>query len=223
MNNEYENTIILKGGVIDLDKYNDSVQIIIEKDTIINAINLHNNPKLKIILKEGASCEFNLFDYAVDLTVQLDIESHDNSHFTLNNSFIAEKKYDLTLESKLYGNNITQNINIRGINEEEGIVKITMEGTVAGETKGSVLNEYARILNKSYMTNVIIPNLLVNTDEVEANHGVSIGKIREEELFYLMSKGIDKAHATKLIEEGFILSIMPEDVKVIIKNILMGR
>ena len=76
---------------------------------------------------------------------------------------------------------------------------------------------------KSEISNVLIPNLVVNTNEVEANHGVSIGGIDEDEMFYLMSKGISKATAKKLIEEGFILSIMPDDIKERIKNILVGR
>ena len=70
---------------------------------------------------------------------------------------------------------------------------------------------------------MLIPNLIVNTNDVEANHGVSIGSIDEKELFYLMSKGIDRHNAVKIIEEGFLEAIMPEDVKEKIKNILVGR
>ena len=65
--------------------------------------------------------------------------------------------------------------------------------------------------------------MVVNTNEVIANHGISIGGVNEEELFYLMCKGISKANAIKLIEEGFILSIMDNELKERIKNILLGR
>ena len=98
-----------------------------------------------------------------------------------------------------------------------------MDGTVAGETKDNTLNEYARIINKSEASNVMIPNLVVNTNEVMANHGVSVGSIDEDELFYLATKGINKYTAQKLVEEGFILSIMNDEIKERIKNILLGR
>lgn len=223
MNSEYENKIVLSGGVFDLDKFNNSAHIIIKGDTIVNAINLHNNMNLYIKLEEGVSLIFNMFDYAVSLETNIVVEADENSSFVVNAAFISENKYNLDVETKFYGNNIDGTVNIRGINEREGTVKVLMEGTVAGETHGNVLNEYARVLNKSEFSNVLIPNLIVNTSEVEANHGVSVGHIDESELFYMMSKGISKTNATKLIEEGFILSIMDEEVKQKILNILVGR
>lgn len=215
--------MILRGGVIDLDRYIDNTCITVEGDTIVNAINLHNNMNLKFKIKEGATLRMNIFDYAIDLTTNLDIELEDDASFILNDSFIAEVKYDLTIDTKLNGNNTYSEVNIRGINEQRGNVKIILNGTVAKETHGGEINEYAKVINKSDDANVLIPNLVVNTCDVVANHGVSIANIDEKALFYLMSKGIDKHHASKILEEGFILSIMGEKNKEKIKNILVGR
>ncbi len=223
MNRDYVNNIILSGGIVELDKYIDDARIVIKEDTIINAVNLHNNMNLTIVVEEECNLELNLFDYAVSLEINLDIELHDRSTLTLNGAFISEIRYELNVDAKLYGDNIYACVDIRGVNEREGTVKINMNGTVAGETHGNVLNEYAKVLNKSELSNVLIPNLIVNTNDVEANHGVSIGSIDEKELFYLMSKGIDRHNAVKIIEEGFLEAIMPEDVKEKIKNILVGR
>jgi Fe-S cluster assembly protein SufD len=111
------------------------------------------------------------------------------------------------------GNNITTNVNIRGINEKNGKININMNGYDKKGTKSNVLNEYAKIINKGKQSNIIIPNLLVDTNDVVANHGASIGCINKEELFYLESKGLDKESATKLIENGYILSIMDNKIK----------
>lgn len=213
----------MSGGVSNLDKYINSAQIIVRGDTVLNAINLNNNLKLNIKVENEASLVLNMFDYANDLEIDLNIEADDNTTFIVNASFISEVKYALNIDTKIYGNNIVGNVFIRGINEETGIVRVTMNGTVAGETTGNVLNEYAKILNKSELSNVLIPNLIVNTCDVTANHGVTIGQIRDEELFYLMSKGISKSYATKMIEDGFLLSIMPPEASEKIKNILIGR
>lgn len=223
MNKEYENKIVLSGGVHDLEKYNNSVHLIIKEDTILNAINLHNNMKLYIVIEEGKSLTLNMFDYAVDLKTDIVIEANDNSNFLVNASFISDTKYELDIETRLYGDEIEGEVNVRGINEREGTSKVVMNGIVAGETRGNVLSEYAKVLNKSTFSSVLIPDLIVNTSEVQANHGVTIGHIDSKQLFYMMSKGISKANATKIIEEGFILSIMDEDVKQRIQNILVGR
>lgn len=223
MNKDKLNNIILGGGVVDLDKYINSAKITIKEDTIINAINLHNNMDLKMLVKSGKNLIINMFDYAVNLNTHLEIELEDRSNLTINCTFIAEVKYELDIDTKLYGDNIKTKVNIRGINEPEGIVRITMNGTVAGNTKGNVIEEYAHILNKSRLSNIIIPNLIINTNEVEANHGVTIGQISEDELFYMMSKGINRSTATKIIEEGFIKEGLDLDVKEKIQNILVGR
>ncbi len=44
-----------------------------------------------------------------------------------------------------------------------------------------------------------LPMLLCHEEDVEGAHGVSTGKIDEEKLFYLMSRGIDEKESKKLI------------------------
>ena len=217
------NNILLNGGISDLDNYSSKSNIIVNGNSTLNVINLNDDVKLDIKINASSSLIINMFDFAYDKNIELNIETDDNSSFNLNATFICENKYNLKIHNNLYGNNITTNVQIRGINESEGTTTIIMDGVVVGETKDSVLNEYARIINKSKASNVIIPNLIVNTNEVTANHGVSIGSINDDELFYLLTKGINHHTAVKLIEEGFLLSIMDENMKERIKNILIGR
>ena len=217
------NNIVLTGGINILDKYSDNAHIQVKSDSTLNAININRNLNLDITIENDAKLVLNMFDYVNDLTININVISSDRSKFTLNACFICEGKYELNIDNNLYGSDIENTVNIRGINEKSGTVKILMNGVVAGETKNNIMNEYARIINKSDSANVLIPNLIVNTNEVSANHGVSIGGFRDNELFYLMSKGIDKHTAKKIIEEGFILSIMDETNKETIKNILIGR
>ncbi len=217
------NKIVLSGGSIDLDKYMNEGEFTIAEDTTLNIINLHNNCNLVFKVNKGKSLVINMFDYAVDLKASLDIELDDDANFTLNSAFIVDVKYDLSINTKLYGSNIYAGVFVRGINLETGTTKITMNGIVAGETHSNEINEYVKIINKSKLSNVIIPDLIVNTNDVVANHGVTISGIDKSELFYLLSKGLDESHATKLIEDGFLLSIMNDKVKETIKNILVGR
>ena len=67
---------------------------------------------------------------------------------------------------------------------------------------------------------LIVPNLLVDSCDVEANHGAAICKIEDDELLYLESKGISKDKANKLLEDSFILSIFDDDFKEKIKEFL---
>ena len=49
-----------------------------------------------------------------------------------------------------------------------------------------------------------LPSMDVHENQVEISHEAVVGKIGEEDLFYLMSRGLSESEATKLIVAGFI-------------------
>ncbi len=53
-----------------------------------------------------------------------------------------------------------------------------------------------------------IPALEIETDDVKASHSVSIGKLDEEDMFYLESRGFDSNDAKKLLMKAFIEEIL---------------
>ena len=50
----------------------------------------------------------------------------------------------------------------------------------------------------------INPNLLIEENDVIANHAALIGKFNEAEIFYLMSRGIKREDAIGLLTRGFL-------------------
>lgn len=53
-----------------------------------------------------------------------------------------------------------------------------------------------------------IPGLEILTDDVRCTHGATVGKIDQDLVFYLQSRGLSKKDAEKLIVEGFFDPIM---------------
>ena len=60
------------------------------------------------------------------------------------------------------------------------------------------------ILFSDKVKSYLIPSMEIDTNEVQAKHSASMGKIGEKELFYVMSRGISEEDAKKLIVEGFL-------------------
>ncbi|MBU0579358.1 SufD family Fe-S cluster assembly protein [Patescibacteria group bacterium] len=50
----------------------------------------------------------------------------------------------------------------------------------------------------------VTPNLEILTDDVKCSHAATISNISEENLFYLMSRGLSKKKAEELIVDGFL-------------------
>lgn len=48
------------------------------------------------------------------------------------------------------------------------------------------------------------PELEIEANRVKASHSASVGKIDDEQLFYLKSRGIEEARAKNIIVNGFI-------------------
>lgn len=53
------------------------------------------------------------------------------------------------------------------------------------------------------------PELEIHCDDVKCSHGSSTGSLQTEEIFYLESRGIDKAKAKKLLTDAFLHDGMP--------------
>ena len=53
-----------------------------------------------------------------------------------------------------------------------------------------------------------IPGLEILADDVRCTHGATVGKLEQEPLFYLRSRGIPQAEAERLVVEGFFDPIM---------------
>lgn len=54
------------------------------------------------------------------------------------------------------------------------------------------------------------PILLIDEYDVKAGHGATVGKVEPEVLFYLMSRGITKTEAERLVIFGFLQPIIDE-------------
>ena len=52
------------------------------------------------------------------------------------------------------------------------------------------------------------PELEILNDDVKCTHGVTSGKLNEEQLFYLTSRGIPKIKAEQLMIEGFVSEVL---------------
>ncbi len=72
-----------------------------------------------------------------------------------------------------------------------------------------------------------IPGLEILTDDVRCTHGATVGKIDQDQVFYLESRGIPKKEAENLIVEGFFESVLEriplEDIRHRFKQSILQK
>ena len=86
-------------------------------------------------------------------------------------------------------------------------------------SKALILSEQSEFNSK--------PELEIYADDVKCSHGSTTGNIDENSIFYLMSRGLTKDQASKMIVEGFlneaIQTITEPDIQLLISQLFRER
>ena len=53
-----------------------------------------------------------------------------------------------------------------------------------------------------------LPNLEIEADDVKCSHGATVGELDAEAKFYLMSRGLDRITAERLVVLGFLGEVL---------------
>lgn len=112
--------------------------------------------------------------------------------------------------SQLINYAICKNNSILNINSD-GIIKQGCSKSIINQkSKGIILDLHSAIFAN--------PNLEIDEYDVVANHGASIGAIDDNDLYYLMSRGLTKEESERLIVIAYINPMMQTINDELIKN-----
>lgn len=193
----------------------------IEGKCLINEISFNKHCDLNINLKKGSQLEYNRLGYNPSQNGKIVINHEENSKIKFNYSIICKNDFELNVDVLEDSNNLDNEFNLRVINETNATILVNATGKVKKDTHGNIILEDLRGLNLQNGTIKMLPNLIVDSNDVIANHNVTISNVFEEDLFYLKAKGLNDDSARNLLKTGFILSIFNDkEFKEKIKRIL---
>lgn len=211
------NKLLVKEGILsinnslnDLDIKTNTLTLEISGNVCINDINNNSDLDLKIIMSDGSHLLYNRYNESIN-KFNLDIEIASNAYVEFNYSLKTLITSDISLNANIAGNNNISHINFHGVTDQKGVIKNIATSKVDEATKDNEVLENLRIVTLNDAENMIVPNLLVRSDSVNAIHNTTISTVDKDYLFYLNSKGINKKDATKLIVDGFLKSNLKEN------------
>ena len=129
---------------------------------------------------------------------------------------------DLNYRIILKGKNTSANMTVKGAltGRADKIFRGTLDFLQGA--KNSVGKESEEVIVFSdTVRNRSVPLMLSQEDDVDGHHGVSIGKIDEDKLFYLTSRGLDEDEASRLVFEGVASPVLSrlKDNAALIKDV----
>ncbi len=105
----------------------------------------------------------------------------------------------------------TSNVHSKSISKNGGTALYRGLLRVASNAYGSKASvECESLMLDNLSTSDTIPIIEVNTDDIDIGHEAKIGRISDEAIFYLMSRGISEDEAKAMIVRGFVEPISKE-------------
>ncbi|MEM2130957.1 MAG: Fe-S cluster assembly protein SufD [Candidatus Woesearchaeota archaeon] len=168
-----------------------NINVYLEKNSFFNIITAQKNGKLNRI-------KINVFHNKGNS------ESRIYSCFLGNNNDVI----DMTTNTIHDSENTKSDILVKGVlnQKSQSVYRGKIKITEKGNKTISFLSDHSLLLGENSYS-YSIPSLEIDTNDVKASHSASTGKIEKELLFYLMSRGINKNEAEKLITKGFLFDI----------------
>ena len=196
-----EDNIVLDNEIVELEFKTLKCNLTIRGSVWIDDLNNNSLEELNITLLDGSRLLYN--KYTKDIK-NLKINILENNDTTL--EFNYSLYQSIILDSKVLGNNNKCSMNVYGVSDKDGAIVVNATGSVLENIKDNDLLENIRILMLNDSENVIVPNLLVGSNEVSVNHNATISSLDTNYLYYLNSKGLSYEEAKKLIVKGFLKS-----------------
>ncbi len=181
---------------------NITYQVVEDTDLILDLFETSSPVKLEIIFdKPGVSC-------------------HLIGMYVLNDG----EKLDFTTIAKHESRNTSCLQDVRGVlrdnSDSKYIGSIIIEEN-ASQTE-SFLDDSVLVLGQG-TKNQSEPILEIKNNDVKASHGSTTGRINEDEIFYLQSRGLSKKEAENIIVEGFFEKLLNQIEDTTIREVIAEK
>ena len=202
-------------------------------------INNSTNIELNITLEDNISIKLFIKSVNNDINVNTHYILNKNSKLTIskfynNKNNKEEERIDLNGENSIFKSNFSSistneeeyhtiiNHNNRStksyisnkcIGCDNSKINFIIDSILAKGNSNCVMDQTTKILTLGDVDAKIEPNMFIEEDSVEARHGSVIGTFSYDDVFYLMSRGINEQEAIDLLLKGFIFSNLDLDME----------
>ena len=204
-----DNKLLLKEDTklsIDLKDSNLSLDIVISDNISVEILEFGISTDLNITYTIGKNSNLILNRFYLNSNLKTDILQKEGS--TLNNSYscisLNNNKYQIDINSK---KDTICNINNHGINLKDNL-EFIVNGIIGKNDTNVTTNQNSAIILFDNSKGKILPNFIIDNNDVIANHSSYVGEFKEKEIFYLESRGIEESVCYKMLARAFLIGHM---------------
>lgn len=176
---------------------------------------------------EGYFADFSEGNEKIIVNISLNGEQA-NCHWHLASLSSKNDKKEFEVSVTHFAKNSYAKMDNFGVCKDDA--KLVFSGTslIQKGSSGSKTHQNAKIMVFDKLSNAVAkPVLKIDENDIEASHAAVVGKINDEHLFYLTSRGIPEQIAKELITYGYLKPILfgfkDDNIKQDITSIIEGR
>lgn len=177
------------------------------KENEVKELYFYNEDDIDITYNLEKNSKLVVYHYASDIDGNI-IVNLNGEGATLEYHF-STINYNKHLVKIIVNHNVgetSSNIYNHAINIQDKKLVFDITGKVLNTSSKCTVNQENQIINLSDGEGVILPNLLIDNYDVVSNHAAYIGKFKDELLYYLMSRGISKNSAIKILTKSLLIN-----------------
>lgn len=234
-NNDANVTIVYKSNTLNKCLHNGITKTIVNENAKlnINIVNLLNENSdnfeaMENTLEANSKLKYTIIDIGGKTSVSnyysnIIGENADNDLKSIYLGIDNQRK-DINYIAELRGIKTNIDIDVQGALQDSA--KKNFKGTIdfkkgCKKAKGNE-NEYCMLLSDKAKS-IALPMLLCTEDNVEGNHSTASGKIDNNQLFYIMSRGLSYKEAVKLIVKANFNKIIERITDEELKNEVLNE
>lgn len=190
--------------------------------------NMYNLNTKRALVEEGGTIEWvsGSFGSHVSYLYPMSILKGENSRMEFTGITFAGKGQNLDTGAKVVhaAPHTYSNINTKSISKDGGVCTYRSSVEILPQAHGckSSVNCESLMLDDRSRSDTI-PVMDIRNDDVDVGHEAKIGRISDDAIFYLMSRGISEADAKSMIVTGFaepIAKELPVEYAVEMNNLI---
>lgn len=211
---------------IDCNHIQKNIQIDVKDNVNLTIIDTSIYTKNDIVIDTSFNSNILINKMSVDTSDSVTININgENTNINFYNSIVNynNNEYKETINHNVKNSN--SKIVNHCVNVKDNTFKFIVDGKIGKNAIRTNFNQDNKIINISSGKSFILPNLIVDNNDIEASHSAYIGQFDEEIVFYLMTRGLSKEKTTKILIKAFLTNNielndnMKKHLEEMIKNI----
>ena len=203
-----EDFVIKKNGIYYLKPNKSSYRIKIESDINCKIIVISENIDYNIeyFINKNSELIVNSLNYSNNTNVTINLDEY--SKIIYNHSVVSKENSINKFNLNHLSSKTESIINNNGINLGNNKLFFEIDGVIIKKLNNVKCEQNSKIINYGMGNSKIIPNLLIESNDIIANHSAYIGNFDDDIKFYVLSRGISLDILIKILYKAILLGTM---------------